>query len=236
MTMDNERDNLIPRREAAPEPTPRVDESDLEFLLSEFAAGQLSGGKAHRLRKQLARDPGLSAELRKYSALDAGLDALADEEIEGVDYEQQRSDIVRLVERKVLLSHRRPRLRWQRVAAPLAMAAAVAIALSAWLLYPTGTVAPPSGDPGGPETFVRVQTPAPDAPEGVIRVALAGPGRAEAGTVRVRPVRVEWDELRFGALATGRDASRLPPGTVLVSADRTPTPAIQDPLLHLLIQ
>lgn len=130
------------------------DKKNLEYLLSEYLDGQLTGRDKAKLERQLAEDTDLRAELRCYTALNEHLQAADAQELEQIDYNAQRAEIIAAVERKVLLEGpprrrvrpavsifariwpvgSRRRLMLRRVAAPLAVAAVLLIGVSVGVL------------------------------------------------------------------------------------------------------
>ena len=180
-------------------------DNELELLLCDYLDGQLGARRQAKLEKRLAADPELREELRKYAALDGHLAELAGGEVEGVDYERQRAEIVAAVERKVLLDApiRRPILLRPAFGA-LAAAAVLLLAVGAgWLLL--RPPAPP--DPAAASVSVEVLRSTP-APSGVVEVSM-----------QFSPVGL--DELVVDPDAS--TAAGAPGGSIVVSVGAGPT-------------
>ena len=170
---------------------------DLEYRLCQYLDGQLSRRERLAFEKRLQANEALRDTLGEYAALDRHLAELADTEIEGVDYDLQRAEIVAAVERKALLAPRRRRLIFRRpLLSALAAAASILIVASAALIL--FGPAPPPGPP-----LVQVElTPAAPAPVGAPEIVM-----------HMKPP--SFDELPLSA-----DVSPLldaPRGTVVVS-------------------
>jgi anti-sigma factor RsiW len=178
---------------------------DLEFLLCEYLDGELPRRRRRELDKRLEADEALREELRKYTALEARLGDLGGEEVEGIDYDLQRAEIVAAVEKRALLQAPRPRPIYLRpVFGALAAAASILLIISvgAFLLRPA---APPAG------RLVEVQ------------IKPAAPLSGRLGAVRVELKRPNYDELPLAPdVAAVADA---PPGTVVVSIGPDLAPA-----------
>ncbi len=106
---------------------------DLEFELSEYLDGNLPAHEAARLEKLLAEDNELRQQLQDYASLNEGLSKIGRAELEDIDYDRQRSEVMAAIERKVLLEgyparRRQVAIRW--MAGGLAAAAAVLIVAS----------------------------------------------------------------------------------------------------------
>lgn len=114
--------------------TDKPQHDDPEFLLSQYLDGQLDARDEARMKRRLEEDPRLQEELRAYSALEERLGSLAEEEIDGVDYDLQRQSIMAALERRALLEgHGRGNLVLRPVFRVTAAAAALAIAIGAGL-------------------------------------------------------------------------------------------------------
>jgi predicted protein tyrosine phosphatase len=174
---------------------------DIERQLVRYLDGELSDREARALEDRLQGDPRLRELLQQYAALDAGLAALRERPVEGLDEELQRADIVAALERKVLLngpSHRRRLSRpW---AAALAAAAVVAVAAAVTLLLLSRQTGPQP--PGRP----------------VVRAGMlpAGP-QGGAGIVQARPLPLKQMQLRLSP-EDGRAVAGVPAGTVYASS------------------
>lgn len=146
---------------------------DPEELLCDYLDGQLSHRQRRLLEKRLERDDDLRERLRQYAALDGMFEQLAEQDVEGFDFDQQRSEIVAAAERKALLSPKRYRPVYLRpvfmglaAAASLLLLAGVAVML---LRQPAGTLVP------GPA--VTVHMPSAQRPAGlpVVSMTLSAP-------------------------------------------------------------
>jgi anti-sigma factor RsiW len=137
---------------------------NLEFELSQYLDGQLSGRRERRLERRLEQDPALREELKKYASLEGGLASLAQRELAGLDYDAQRGEVVRMLERKRLLAAPRRAVIFRPVFAwgggALAVAAGLLVGMWAWMSSGTGTV--PARQPS-PATVVSVALVAPSA-------------------------------------------------------------------------
>lgn len=178
-------------------------DEDLERQLCGYLDGQLSRREQARLEKRLAGDEALREELKRYAALDGHLAALGAEEVEGIDYDLQRAEIIAAVERKVLLARaRRRRLLFRPVLGALAAAATVLLlaSVAVMVFVPKRPV-----QPVGPAVHVElVRAAEPTAPDAEVIVRIE-----HVGSDEVSPVAVE-DTLPAEALA----------GTVVVSVGR----------------
>jgi len=187
-----------------PEKPDQPDETDLEFLLSEYVSGTLPRARSAELERRIAEDPALREDLRRYAVLERHLADLGTEALEEVDEDVQRADVMQALERKGLLEGppRRPFV-VRRILFPLAAAAAVLIfATVGWVVLRDRPVTPQE------EVAVNVLRPAPLAPG--------------AAVWDVRYQRVDWHQFRLRPPASRGPASKLPPGTVMVSIGRSP--------------
>ena len=199
-----------------------ADGTDVDFLLSEYVSGTLPARQARALERRLRDEPELRAELQRYVTLEQELAGLADQGPADVDYDLQRAEIVRALERKALL-HGPARRPWaiRRVLVPLAAAAAVVlVASAAWLAFRAGPEPPAGG-----QVTVMLLPPAPGAdPRGPVVAALVG-APAPLGPER-KPVfeyrSTGWDEVRLSVADSSAGEPGLPPGTVMVSTGRPP--------------
>lgn len=114
----------------------RPDENeDWEFLLSQYLDGQLSDRQAAELARRLEKDSRLREELTRYSRLNGELRVVDLEELDEIDYDDQRAGIMAAVERKALLEGLpRRRLVFRPVFRVLAAAAVLLMLASAGLL------------------------------------------------------------------------------------------------------
>jgi hypothetical protein len=198
--------------------TNESDRQRRQRLLSEYAAGQLGADDARQAERLLAEDASAREDVRQYAALADQLAELGRTGPPGVDYDAQRADILRALERRALLEGPgagRVRRRW-RVLVPLAAAAALVIAAVAMFL---ATRTPPAG-PADEEVFAAVlpASPRPSGPATVVAAlapATAGGAAGAAPLLALRPG--GWQELPMSALKPAAPSS-LPPGTVMVSA------------------
>jgi len=180
----------------------------VEWELSQYLDGQLSSRQAAALEKRLAQDPQLRQELQRYVALEEHLSAMGREELAGIDYESQRSQIMAALERKGLLAARPRRvLIFRPVFGVLAAAAAVAIvATVALVLFGTKppTQAPIAKAPLGPAPMVAVAG------------MLAPPAQRET------KVSVQYPQMVREELPPAQEEAPadIPPGTVAVSFGR----------------
>ena len=179
-------------------------DDEMQFQLSQYVDGQLSPEQAGGLEQRLERDPQLREELRRYRALEANLAAIGQAEPEGVDYDAQRERIMDELARRALLA-RRParRIRLRPFLGGLAAAAAVVLALTAWMVYgPTdrpGASGVPTGRPIVSVSLVPVAEPAGE------------------GQVTVQCRRLDPGALRRAPRAAPLLVPQPPTGTVVVS-------------------
>ena len=177
-----------------------------ESMLCDYLDGQLGRARRREVEKQLEQDEPLREELRKYAALDGLLGSLAETEIDGFDYDQQKAEIVAAAERKALLSQKAKRrvLLFRPLPAGLAAAASVLLLVGVvfWLVgRPLGT-SPVEPLPAGTQAVS-------------VRVVPAGMADTnEAGTVYMKLSDVHGSEVASGRPQVGA----LPRGTVVVSS------------------
>lgn len=172
--MKNEEDNSAGRAD------------DPEFLLSQYLDGQLEPDEMERLEERMGRDVSLRAQMQRYARLDEMLAELREPaELDAVDFDSQRMEIMSALERKALLRVK-PRFSAIRLtfAGVGALAAAALIAVGTWSLLRT------PHQPTSP--IVRVQLVQPDAPRGQVSVAVAAP---QAEAVTEEQVAVECQEM-----------------------------------------
>lgn len=181
--------------------TPEKDETELK--LTEYLDGRLCATDAAEFEKRSGTDPALQAELRRYAALQEHLAALGQDAPDGVDYDDQRAQIMAAVERKMLLKGRtgRPRVLRPIFAAAGGIAAAILIAVSLTLLFRSN-----GEDPLRTEIVLTRLLP------------FATAADAEKPELRVEYRRMSPGELRPETDPQTHDP--LPPGTVLVSIGR----------------
>jgi len=195
----------------------QAEKDNLEFELSQYLDGELSGRRARRLERRLAEDPALQEELKKYAALEGHLAGMARKGPEGADYDFQRAEILRMLERKRLLEapRRRPvvlRPWFMAAGGGLAVAATVIISVLAWM--------PP-----------HVPVGSSLAPE--VSVAVVAPSARQHGQVQVALPRLDAMDYRLSEVAAGTEPQESgaepepPPGTVLVSVN-SPSPSRWD--------
>ena len=187
-----------------PEKPGQPDETDLEFLLSEYVSGTLPRARRAELERRIAEDPALREELRRYAVLERHLEDLGTEALEEVDDDVQRADVMQALERKVLLEGppRHPFV-VRRILFPLAAAAAVLIFASlGWV--------------------VLRDRPVTSQEEVAVTVLRAAPLASGSLVWEVRYQRLDWQQFHLGPPASGGPVSKLPPGTVMVSIGRSP--------------
>ena len=199
-----------------------IDVNDDGFLLSEYVSGTLGAAEAKELERRLAGEPDLRAELERYVALEQELTGLADEAPADVDYDLQRHEIIRTLERRALLHGpvRRP-LILRRVFAPLAAAAAVLLVASAtWFVFRSFTRTPVDG-----QVVVALLAPGGQTAPGGQVVAALVPIAAAAPDGRVASFeyrKTDFDDIRLTVADPAGDGPGLPPGTVMVSTGPPP--------------
>lgn len=173
-------------------------DEDLELQLCRYLDGELSRRERLALEARLEGDEALQEDLRRYAALDDYLAEMGSGELDGVDYDRQRAEIIAAVERKALLTPPRRRPILLRPTFGL-LAAAASILL---VLAVTGIFFPP-GQPAETTSAVLVEIPAP---------APRLTGGAEI-SVRLSPA--EAHELPLAP--EPESLGTTPPGTVVVS-------------------
>jgi anti-sigma factor RsiW len=179
------------------------EKDNLEFELSQYLDGQLSGWRTRRLERRLEREPALRAALQKYASLEGHLADLAGRELAGVDYDSQRLEVGRRLERRALLE--RPRRR--------------PVVLRPWFLSAAGGLAIAAAVVAGALFLMStpVGRPAPAGAE--VSAMLVRPPVPQRGEAQVTLRRLEEKEIR---LTDSGDGSQLPPGTVMVSVSPPP--------------
>ena len=110
------------------------EEGQFEQLLQDYLDGQLSRRDAQHVEQVLAERPEMMERLRQYAALNSRLADLSVSEFEGVDYDAQREEVRLQLERRALISERRPRRLRLVLTASLAAAAIVIAATGVFLL------------------------------------------------------------------------------------------------------
>jgi anti-sigma factor RsiW len=178
-----------------------------EARLCDYLDGHLPRSERRRLEKQLEDDEPLREELRKYAALDGLLGGLGRREVEGVDYDRQRAEIVAAAERRALLSQK-PR---RRVLAfrPLP----VGLAAAASLLLVVGVAFLLLGGPEGPaNTEPEVQTTASAVSVQVVPVSMAAASPRAVVEMRLAQPAGQTTP------ATRDARPAVPSGTVVVSS------------------
>lgn len=192
----------------------RPEKDNLEFELSQYLDGQLSGRRARKVQRELERSPELQEDLKKYAALDGLLTGAARQAVPGVDYDAQRAEVLRLLERRRLLEGRPRRTIVLRpvfaLGGGLAVAAALVVAFALRTQQPADK-APTHG--GAVEVFAQVVIP-----------AAPGPAVAE-----VRLPRMDEKDFRFSDAPadpglTELAGEPLPPGTVMVLVEPSASP------------
>ncbi len=179
----------------------RDDNERLEFTLSQYLDGELSPKEQAELRSRLAGDEALRDELRRYTALQQQIDEANRAELDGIDYDAQRGEIIAAVERKILLEgqpRRRP-LVLRPAFGIVAVAAAAVLLVTSVALWRLG------------------QTPAPtDGPAVIAMILPESSQTVQAAEPVVRLMRMEEQDLVMAPFPSA-GADTLPPGTVVVS-------------------
>ena len=172
----------------------RRENSDVDYLLSEYLDGQLEPARAAEIERCMADDPQLGRELQRYAALDKRLQPADEAALAGIDYAAQRADIIAAIERKVLLDGQpRRRAVLRPIFRTLAAAAVLLIVASAaWL----------------------VQRPAGRAE---ISVALLGGPPVMAGQMELAVEMKRLEAASLAAMTPPAPPGEAPPGTVVVS-------------------
>lgn len=184
-------------------------QDNLEFELSQYLDGQLSRGRARRLERRIEQDPALREQLRKYAALEGRLSALGKGTLAGADYDGQREEVVRLLERRRLLEARPRRPVFLRPVflsfsgGLAAVAAALMVGLWLWVFTKHPTAAPV-------QTEVSVVMHRARAPRN---------GQAELTVRRLDPRDIHLPSAGLPEPASLED---MPPGTVMVSVSPAP--------------
>jgi len=168
---------------------------DLEFQISRYLDGQLSDRQAAELEKRIQSDPNLGRLMDRYAAIASHVSDMSLDESE-FNFAEQKAEIMRSVERKMLLGGARRRI-VLRPFVRIAAAAAVILIVSAvafWMLQPA---------------------PQPDE---TIEVALMRSEPLPTGEIvmDIELVLLSWDEID---LASQDEAvsPELPAGTIVVS-------------------
>lgn len=145
-----------------------------EALLCDYLDGRLSHRQRRLLEKRLEQDDDLREQLRQYAALDGMLEQIAEQDVDGFDFGQQRSEIVAAAERKALLGQKRYRPVYLRpVFMGLAAAASLLLLVGvAVILLRQPALMPPSA----PAVTVHM-LPAAERPAGqaVVSMTLSAP-------------------------------------------------------------
>jgi len=122
----------------------RPEKDNLEYELSQYLDGQLSGRRARKVQRELERSPELQEDLKKYAALEGLLTGAARQGVPGVNYDAQRAEVLRMLERRRLLEGRQRRPIVLRpvfaLGGGLALAAALVVAFSLRTQQPTDNV------------------------------------------------------------------------------------------------
>ncbi len=153
-------------------------------------------------------DPDLRAELRRYTVLDTGLKMLDQGDLEDVDYDAHRADIIAAVERKALLEGP-PRRRLLLLRPRPVMLAAAAVLL---ILASVAVVTFQSAGPDGPVGLAGEQT------ELSVAVLPETAPNADGEELFAELTRLEADEFDLVPPVSDTPAvAFMPAGTVLVS-------------------
>ncbi|RPI63688.1 MAG: hypothetical protein EHM48_02060 [Planctomycetaceae bacterium] len=187
------------------------DNLDLEFQISQYLDGQLTGRQLAAFQRRLAEDANLAEQLRLYSALDEQLGDMEIPGLETADFDAQRSTIMANLERKVLLDgHRRPALVLRPIFyVPLAAAASIVLALTIGMKFFMSNL--PVNPTGGEVADIRLIAPLPPTGLAEVQIALSGEDVIPPPPLPPPPTVVPLDD--------------LPKGTVVVSVQATPVAA-----------
>jgi anti-sigma factor RsiW len=192
------------------------EKDNLEFLLSQYLDGQLDLQEMERMEDRLGGDLELRRELQRYAKLDEMLGELrSPPELEAVDFDAQRQEIMAALERKALLTGR-PRFNVIRLtfAGAGALAAVALIAVGTWLAIHTTTLTPNSG----PVARVEVVKPISSS-HGQAVASLVGPGAEDPNQAQVA---VEYEQVPDNEFSLAAGSEQLPEawdaptGTVLM--------------------
>jgi anti-sigma factor RsiW len=190
----------------------RPEKDNLEYELSQYLDGQLSGRRARKVQRELERSPELQEDLKKYAALDGLLTGAARQGAPGVNYDAQRAEVLRMLERRRLLEGRQRRPIVLRpvfaLGGGLALAAALVVGFALRTQQPTDNV-PKTGTTV--EVFAQIVVPA--AP----RTAVA----------EGRLPRMDEKDFRFADAPADPGLAELageplPPGTVMILVEPSP--------------
>ena len=174
------------------------DPNDLDLLLCRYLDGQLGRRERRRFEQRLEGDEALRDELRRYGALDGLLGELGRGDVEGVDYDLQRAEIITAIEKRALLT---PARRRTLVLRPRFLVTAAAASLL--LAVSAGLVVLSLGWGAG-------ETP-------IAMMVMPGGAPTERGVqeISVQTAPLELDELPIDVQASPRRTT--PAGTILVS-------------------
>jgi anti-sigma factor RsiW len=182
----------------------KMENQEIEFLISQYIDGQLDAAQKLELERRLAGDPRMAEELRKYKSLEGQLANLGLPDLAGVDFNSQRSSIMASLERKALLTTR-PRLTipafFLRPAFYGAMAAAAMVVLAIGVGIKFLDQSSTQNQPGPVMASVVTAEMLPPA-----SVASGGKSVVEAYAVRMDDNETDSDTL-----------AGLPAGTVMIS-------------------
>jgi len=201
-----------------------TDEHD-EFLLNRFLDGDLPDDEVAALNDRLAREPGLRATLDALTRIDA---LLADRRSQepGVDWSRFRADVMDQVTARAASPVRIVRLpRWVRVAAPLAVAASLAlvITLRQWPRALKDSSAHP--------VRVAYHTPAPEAAGQLVVEYNRHPTPSDRDRAAHKPSRVAYtrsDELKEAIRKYDKARENRPSWHLYAAHAEVPQPAIDD--------
>lgn len=202
------------------------EKDNLEFLLSQYLDGQLDPQEMERMEDRLGGDLELRRELQRYAKLDEMLGEMRlPPELEAVDFDAQRQEIMAALERKALLAGR-PRFNVVRMtfAGVGALAAAAVIAVGTWLVIRT----PTSTINSSPMARVEVVKPASSS-HGQVVVSVVGPAIEDSNQaqVAVQYEQVPDNEFPLAAAEHKPQTWAAPTGTVLMVgvSPRQPDPS-----------
>jgi anti-sigma factor RsiW len=185
----------------------KMNNQDVEFLISQYMDDQLDSAQKLELERRVAQAPAVAEAFRQYRALEGHLTnlELPSLDLDGVDFDSQRSSIMANLERKALLTQRRRRLTIPAIflrpafVGALAAAAMVVLAVGVGIRFINlGSVNNQSAPAMASVVTARMLPP-----------ALGSPGGK--AVVQAYSLRMDEDEIDSDVLAG------LPAGTVMVS-------------------
>ena len=182
-----------------------IDEQ-LEFELTQYLDGELSGAKKRRLEARLDKDESLRREIARYGALEGKLAELASVDIAPQWTQFQREQIITSLERRSLLSPRPRRRLVFRPAFLSALGAAAAVVMAVVMFWPVSTGSRQIASEEAPESEIVISTIAPTVEPGEVENIM---------TFR----RLNFGELHFSMPSSplAREDTSMPPGTIVIS-------------------